>query len=36
MADRLTDEEFDQLRSLLKRYCEAELDQFTLWQVATD
>ena len=35
MADRMTEEELARLRSLLKRYCEVELDQWEMTQTAT-
>jgi hypothetical protein len=34
-AERMTDEEFEQLRSLLRRYCATELDQWELWKTET-
>jgi hypothetical protein len=33
--EKLTKGEFDQLRSLLRRYCAFELDQWDLWKTET-
>ena len=35
MTDRLTDEEFDGMRALIKRFAESELDQWALWRTTT-
>jgi hypothetical protein len=35
MTDRMTEEEFDQMRALIKRFAESELDQFALWRTTT-
>ena len=32
----MTDEEFDQMRTLLKRYAESGLDQWSMWRTNTD
>ena len=35
MTDRLTEEEFDEMRALIKRFAESELDQWALWRTTT-
>ena len=31
----MTNEEFDQMRALIKRYAEAEMDQWSMWRTTT-
>jgi hypothetical protein len=35
MSDQMSEQEFDEMRALIKRYAETEMDQWAAWRTET-